>query len=92
MDIYQTQKWRGNYHSHIFEMSVGIFQRNRFHSDDENHEDFVGRHFNYGKFETICRRAGSINQSRKLHFYKIFYTLKSVIIFSILFFIQFLYC
>ena len=49
-------------------MSVGIFQRNRFHSDDENHEDFAGGHFNYGKFETICRRAGSTNQSRKLHF------------------------
>ena len=80
--------------THIWNLnvSVGIFQRNRFHSDDENHEDFAGRHFNYGKFETICRRAGSTNQSRKLHFYEIFYILKSVIIFSILFFIQFLHC
>ena len=80
--------------THIWNVnvSVGIFQRNRFHSDDENLEDFAGRHFNFGKFETICRRAGSTNQSRKLHFYEIFYTLKSVIIFSILFFTQFLHC
>ena len=73
-------------------VSVGIFHRNRFHSSDENHKDFAGRYYNYGKFETICRRAGYTNQRGILHFYKIFYAQKSVILFSILFFTQFLPC
>ena len=55
-------------------------------------QDFAGRYYNYGKFETICRRAGYTNQRGILHFYKIFYAQKSVILFSILFFTQFLPC
>ena len=80
--------------THIWNVnvSVGIFQRNRFHSNDENHKEFVRRYFNYGKFETVYRRAGYTNQSRKLHFSKVFYKLKSVITFSILFFPQFQQC